>query len=468
MKKGVGFIFFGIITIFIFANCGDSGVVCGTENDNIVNCNGICVDISSDKNNCGGCGHVCGEGQICQDGKCVDECVPQPEDCNGIDDDCNGIVDDNIPPRPCSTPCGTGTERCVDGQWVGCNAPQPEEEICDGKDNDCDGEVDETCECVHGQFYPCGRGDERSRQAMLNRIGICEPGQAYCNMGHLEECIGGVEPAPREDCSNNLDDDCDGTVNEGCECTAGQTQPCGSDVGECEPGIQECVGGVQPVQEVCDGRDNDCDGIIDNGLVGDSLENNNQCESRRDLPVSNEVSDIENPPEDSFPVIEASIYLQGDEGPQGDVDWYWFRLEEAFHWCWPTTPQCYGAVIGLVSPPGKDYRFCVLPSFESEPNCESFTDDNIYCTEDDNCSLVEDDNGNQVQVCQLFLVWGGSCGGNDSINILAKVFGNDPDNDYSCENYQFYYYMASIDGSYCSGDSNNNGGDDSGDNGGGS
>jgi hypothetical protein len=57
-----------------------------------------------------------------------------------------------------------------------------------------------------------------------------------------------------------------------CECTAGQVRPCGSTVGECRAGQQACgndgtwgacTGGVGPTEEVCDGRDNDCDGLID-------------------------------------------------------------------------------------------------------------------------------------------------------------------------------------------------------------
>jgi hypothetical protein len=52
----------------------------------------------------------------------------------------------------------------------------------------------------------------------------------------------------------------------------GKTRPCGSNVGACKQGFQECsalgtwgacTGGVEPSEEICDGRDNDCDGITD-------------------------------------------------------------------------------------------------------------------------------------------------------------------------------------------------------------
>lgn len=57
-----------------------------------------------------------------------------------------------------------------------------------------------------------------------------------------------------------------------CECAVGRTRPCGSNVGVCKQGFQECTalgtwgvcsGGVEPSEELCDGRDNDCDGITD-------------------------------------------------------------------------------------------------------------------------------------------------------------------------------------------------------------
>lgn len=78
-----------------------------------------------------------------------------------------------------------------------------------------------------------------------------------------------------ERCGDGDDDDCNGIVDEGCPCESGTVQSCFAGppgrrgVGVCQDGMQicstggtwgECTGGIAPQPDVCDGRDNFCDG----------------------------------------------------------------------------------------------------------------------------------------------------------------------------------------------------------------
>jgi hypothetical protein len=82
---------------------------------------------------------------------------------------------------------------------------------------------------------------------------------------------------------NGVDDDCDGRVDEGCLCQQGAMRACFAgpsdrrNVGRCRDGAMtcselglwaDCTGGVGPVDESCNGQDDDCDGMVDEGLEG--------------------------------------------------------------------------------------------------------------------------------------------------------------------------------------------------------
>lgn len=145
-------------------------------------CDGTCVDLENDEDNCGACGNPCAGDEACMGGECMNLCgngiVDPGEECDGNDlggSDCvslgfaggvlacgsnctfdtSGCTEcDPGQTQPCYTgPAGTidigichgGTSTCGnDGTWGPCVGEQtPEAEVCDGVDNNCNGAVDD-------------------------------------------------------------------------------------------------------------------------------------------------------------------------------------------------------------------------------------------------------------------------------------------------------------------------------------
>ncbi len=250
------------------------------------------------------------------------------EVCDGVDNDCSGAVDDGLAGQACALTLGVcaGASRvCANGAFGECGAAEyggdyeADETRCDGADNDCDGRTDEGCACDDGAEQACG-SEEGACRAGIQRCanaewgpceGSVEPAVETCN-GVDDDCDGSVDEeleipgcakergvcaGARSIClgdagwtcgaeqygenyeveetrCDGLDNDCDGRADEACDCLDGEEQPCGGDVGACQQGVQTCVNGhwdecrnaVEPVDEVCNGVDDDCDGNVDEGL----------------------------------------------------------------------------------------------------------------------------------------------------------------------------------------------------------
>ena len=181
---------------------------------------------------------ACAEGEVCIEHTCVADV--EPLGC-GADAEC-----------PPDHACLAGV--CTFAGTTDCT---PAPEACDGIDNDCDGMVDEECDSGSG---PDADGDG------FIAAHDCDDMNPLVNPGAFEEC-------------DELDNDCDGEIDEDCvelpcedfeDCVG---MPCATD-DECAFGMV-CIsghcaeeGGCSPEPEICDGLDNDCDGMVDEGCGG--------------------------------------------------------------------------------------------------------------------------------------------------------------------------------------------------------
>src|SRR3989344_9018681 len=204
----------------------------------------------------------CTASESCQNGMCIKQCVDNDQDtydtcspgetgddgkpidcndndasvnpgasellCNGKDNDCDALIDEDYVQTPTSCGVGecsaSGMKQCTNGtETNNCTPKTPSAEICDAKDNDCEGIVDE-------ESNACGAGS------------IC----------HLGSCV--------EQCVDKDYDTYD-TCSPGMHGDDGKPVDCNDNDASVNPGANE----------VCDGKDNDCDGIVD--------ENNGMCPS---------------------------------------------------------------------------------------------------------------------------------------------------------------------------------------------
>ena len=130
-------------------------------------------------------------------------------------------------------------------------------ESCDGKDNDCNGKVDDAvvfttyCEDKDGDGHGVTSGVSKSDCAPSAGFGDCK--------GDCNDTVKTEYPGAPEVCDGR-DNNCDGRIDEGVRLTCGK--------GWCARYAEGCTTACTPGPpnvEFCNYYDDDCDGVVDNG-----------------------------------------------------------------------------------------------------------------------------------------------------------------------------------------------------------
>ena len=166
----------------------------------------------------------------------ADTSAPRPDGSTATPDTADGGADDAAPPPDV---------RCPDAAEDLAAEPR-----CEGADDDCDGVVDEGCPCNYN-----GHAKGVCSETDRTPDGVCKRPNGFSEMTDSEAC-------------DQLDNDCDGAIDEGCSCDYRDKEAGVCADSQRGPGgdCREPAHYAPPTdREPCDGKDNDCDGAVDEG-----------------------------------------------------------------------------------------------------------------------------------------------------------------------------------------------------------
>jgi hypothetical protein len=242
-----------------------------------------------------------GDGDGYGDDASTQQACAQPSGTSALGGDC----DDDDPaynPGASEADCTDPSDYNCDGSvgwadddgdgWAACEdcddrdaAVNPDgEELCNGVDDDCDGAVDEADASDATTWYADADGDGYG-DVDSTTLACAAPSGTVADATDCVDTDATINPAAPEAC-NGVDDDCDGTVDEGVlsswyadadadgygdagDSTEACTAPSGNvaDATDCD----DADGAINPAaDELCNGYDDDCDGIVDEADATDA------------------------------------------------------------------------------------------------------------------------------------------------------------------------------------------------------
>ena len=366
------------------------------------------------------------QGYVSNDTDCDDESDtinPSAEEyCNGIDDDCDGVIDNgttitvyyadndndgygdpNNSITDCVQPQGTVTngDDCDDADsFVNPSIT----EICNGIDDDCNGTVDDGAGNIQ-TFYPDNDGDGYGSG---NPVQECSQPTGYAgNNTDCDDSNASINPGEPEYC-NGIDDNCDGQIDNGVTYLNFYADTDNDGYGDPNDFINDCTQppntstdntdcddtdpAINPGEaELCNGIDDNCSGIADDGLTfidyyddidgdgyGDPATFTNACVQPPNTSINDSDCDDSNfninPGQDE-------ICNNIDDDCDGSID---IGAIDALSYYPDNDGDTYGAGTPVVT--------CTQPSNHVTDNtdCDD-TDDSINPGETESCNGIDDD-----------------------------------------------------------------------------
>lgn len=220
-------------------------------------------------------GTECGTNGVCNEiGQCVG-CL-QPSDCPTPGPCEVQTCEDNtcgIALAPSSTVCRAATDPCDIAEHCTGSSPTCPADARHPNGVTCTPVGGGSGTCQNGACQPCPTGQTACGGACVQEglscnntglPGICSTGTTQC-VGDQLQCVPGVEPGSQPEVCNGLDDDCDGVVDNGFD-----LQTDANNCGECgnvcafDNATARCVDGTCEM-DVCNAGFADCDSDPGNG-----------------------------------------------------------------------------------------------------------------------------------------------------------------------------------------------------------